>query len=99
MVIANCIFEDYVIYIGRVFNRFVEYNIVIKGSKCFIGYLSTIVLNQKVNAYSLFTHENRFIVLSKIAFPKNIWDLKHFLSIIGHFRYHYKDYASIIRSL
>lgn len=99
IIITNRTLEDHIIHIDCIFNRFVEYNITIKNSKCFINYPSTIVLNQRINIYNLSTIKNRFAALSKIAFPKNTQDLKHFLSITGYFRYYYKDYANVIEHL
>lgn len=99
MVIANRIFEDHVIYINCIFDWFVEYNIAIKGSKCFISYLLAIVLNQKVNVYGFSIIEDCFTILSKIAFPKNAQDLKRFLNITKHLEYYCKDYISVIKPL
>lgn len=72
MVITNRTLKNHVIYINYIFDQFVEYNIIIKGSKCFISYSSAIILDQRVDIYSLLITKDRFTILSKITFPKNM---------------------------
>lgn len=98
-VIINRILENHMIYISRVFDQFVEYNITIKDSKCFFGYLSAIILNQGVNIYGSLITENCFAILSKIILSKNAQDLKCFLGITEYLKHYCKDYANVIKSL
>lgn len=99
MIITNHTLKDYIIYINRIFDQFIKYNIIIKNSKYFINYLLAIILNQRVNVYSFSITKNRFAILSKIVFPKNAQNLKYFLDITGYFKHYYKDYANIIKPL
>ena len=66
IVIASYIFEDYIIYLKQAFTCLIEYNIAIKGKKCFISYSFAIILRRYINSFGL------LIIKEKLATIKNL---------------------------
>ena len=63
------------------FSRLIEYNIAIKSKKCFIGYLSAIILRCRVNSFSLLITKKKLAIIKKLLFLKIVKDLEIYLSI------------------
>jgi hypothetical protein len=63
------------------FSCLVEYNIAIKGKKCFIGYLFAIVLRCRVNSFKLLTIKEKLVIIKNLSFLYIIKDLKIYLDI------------------
>jgi len=53
------------------FSCLVEYNITIKGKKCFIGYPLAIVLRYRINSFSLLIIKEKLAIIKKLLFLKN----------------------------
>ena len=63
------------------FSCLVEYNIAIKGKKCFIGYLSAIVLRHYINSFSLSIIKEKLVTIKKLLFLRIVKDLEIYLGI------------------
>jgi hypothetical protein len=63
IVIASKTLPDHLHYIKLVLSRFVEYNIAIKGSKCFFGYPSATVLDYKVDSLGISIIQKRLVAI------------------------------------
>jgi len=50
------------------FSCLIEYNIAIKGKKCFISYLFAIVLRCYVNSFKLLTIEEKLAIIKNLLF-------------------------------
>jgi hypothetical protein len=63
------------------FSCLVEYNIAIKGKKCFISYLFIIVLRHYINSFKLLIIEEKLAAIKNLSFLYIIKDLEIYLSI------------------
>ena len=81
IIITSYIFENYITYLKQAFTCLVEYNIAIKGKKCFISYLSAIILRRRVNSFSLLIIKEKLAIIKKLSFLRIVKDLKIYLSI------------------
>ena len=68
IVIASCIFEDYITYLKQAFTCLIKYNIAIKGKKCFISYLLAIILGYQVNSFKLLTIKKKLAAIKNLSF-------------------------------
>jgi hypothetical protein len=50
------------------FSCLIEYNIVIKSKKCFIGYPLAIVLGRRVNSFGLLIIEEKLAAIKNLLF-------------------------------
>ena len=63
------------------FSCLVEYNITIKGKKCFIGYPLAIVFKHRIDSFSLLTIKEKLATIKKLLFLKIAKDLEIYLNI------------------
>ena len=63
------------------FSCLIEYNIAIKGKKCFISYPFIIVLGHYINSFKLLTIKEKLAIIKNLSFLQIIKDLKIYLSI------------------
>ena len=63
------------------FSYLVKYNIAIKGKKCFISYLSAIVLRRYINSFSLLIIKEKLAIIKKLLFLRIAKDLEIYLGI------------------
>jgi hypothetical protein len=63
------------------FSCLVEYNIAIKGKKCFISYPFAIVLRYYINSFKLLTIKEKLTTIKNLSFLYIIKDLEIYLGI------------------
>ena len=79
--IISRIFKEHMTYLRQTFSCLVEYNITIKRKKCFIGYLSVIVLRRRIDSFRLLTIEEKLAVIKNLLFLRTIKDLETYLGM------------------
>ena len=76
-------FKDYIEYLDKIFNLFDILGVILKKSKVYLGYLSIILLGQRVDNLGILYSENRIAAILNLEFPTILKDFKKYLSLIG----------------
>ena len=63
------------------FSCLIEYNIAIKGKKCFISYLFITILKRYINSFKLLIIKEKLAIIKNLSFLQTIKDLEIYLSI------------------
>ena len=77
-------FVKYINYLNQIFTKFVELRIILSSKKIFLNYLSIILLRQKIDAFELFTIEERITIVKIIKFSKTLKTLKIYLGLVNY---------------
>ena len=77
------IFEQYIEYLDTIFKLFDAFGITLKDVKTYLGYLSIILLEQRVNGFGISYAEKRITIIHELKFPENLQKLEKYIGIIG----------------
>lgn len=86
-------------HLNAIFRLFNRLRISLKGTKSFLGYPSTTLLDQKVDGFGLSTSGEKLLAISKIVFTRNLKDLETYLGLTGWLRNYVPYYAQISEPL
>ena len=99
IVIFSTSLEEHEDQLRQIFGILEDYNICLSPHKSFIGYPSVALLGQRVDALGLATAEEKLAAIRKLAFPRTLLQLKHYLGLTGYMRQYVPFYAAIVRPL
>ena len=91
--------QDHLTHLRKVFSLFKEKCITLKGSKSFLGYLSTTLLGQKINGFGLSMAIEKLAAITALEFPHILKDFKLYLELTRWLQNYIPYYAQISQPL
>ena len=91
--------DEHVQHLHSVFSTLESYNLCLSPEKSFLGYPSIALLGQRVDALGLATAEEKLAAITKLAFPRTLRQLEHYLGLTGYLRQYIPYFAAIVRPL
>ena len=70
--IFSKIFEQYIEHLDTIFELFNALGITLKDVKTYLGYLSIILLGQRVDNFGISYAEKRITAIRELEFPENL---------------------------
>ncbi len=92
IVFANT-WEDMIVNLRRVFQRFMEHGLRLKASKCKLFQKECKFLGHVISEHGISTDPDKTASVSNFSIPRNIKDVRAFLGLTGYYRKFIPDYA------
>ena len=83
IVIFSKIFKEYIEYLNTILGLFDRLNVTLKNIKTFLGYLSIILLKQRVDGFGILIFEKYIAVIRNLIFPQILKELEIYLGFTG----------------
>ena len=83
----------------KVFDQFITTKIYLSPKKFFLIYPTIHLLGQRINAFGLFTAENKLRAIAALKFLKTLIQLKTYFGITGYLRYYVKRFILKVNPL
>ena len=83
IVIFSKIFGQYIEYLDTIFELFDALGIIFKDVKIYLGYLSIILLGQRVDGFGISYAKKRITVIRELEFLENLQKLEKYIGITG----------------
>ena len=91
--------KEHLNHLSKIFALFESWNITLKASKTYFGYLSISLLGQKVNSFELATSVEKLKAITDLSFPKTLKDLETYFEMTGYLRDYVEHYAQKAEAL
>lgn len=92
-------FDDYLISLELTLQRFLEYNLKLKPSKCKFGYQELKILGNIIDTKGIRPTEEGLDSIKKFPSPKTIKELRSFLGLANYFRKFIPKFSNISKPL
>ena len=86
-------------HLTKMFSELNKRNILLAPQKSFMGYPSIKLLEQRVDGLGLAIAEDKFIIITKLDFPKTLSNLEYYLGLTGYLKQFIPIYLTVIKLL
>ena len=81
IIIFYTFLKNHIKHLNLIFQKLIEYNVILNSKKSFIDYSSIVLLRQLVNVFDMFTIEKKFAIIAKFVFFKIFKELKTYIDL------------------
>ena len=99
IVIFSTTLEEHLAHLRAVFTTLLEFDVCLSPRKSFLGYPSVQLLGQRVDALGMATDDDKLEAIAKLAFPKTLRQLEHYLGLTGYLREYIPHYGAVSKPL
>ena len=86
-------------HLRAVFDQLLIFNVCLSPKKSFLAYPSVQLLGQRVDALGLATDTDKLQAIAKLAFPRTLRHLDHYLGLTGYIRQYIPFYSGVAEPL
>ncbi len=91
--------ENHLHHLSLLFNRLLNYNVILNSKKVFLDYSFIMLLDQMIDALDLITAKEKLTIIVNLIFSYTLKKLKIYLDLIDHLRVYVFWYAQVSLSL
>ena len=99
IVIFSRTLEEHLEHLRALFQQLLDFNICLSPKKSFLAYPSVHLLGQRVDALGLATDEEKLVATARLAFPRTLQQLDHYLGLTGYLRNYVPFYSGVSQPL
>ena len=99
IVIFFATLDEHIRHLRAVFATLLEFDICLSSKKSFLGYPSIQLLGQRVDALGLVSAHDKLDAIARLAFPKILRQLDHYLGLTGYLREYIPYYGPVSKPL
>lgn len=86
-------------HLDQLLSAFMAKQMTIAGSKTYLGYPSVTLLGQRVDAFGMYTSDEKIAAIRNLSFPKTLADLELYIGLTGWLRQYVAYYSQLIEPL
>ena len=99
VIVFSCMEEEHLEHLLVVFERFQEFNLKLKPSKCLFFQLEIVYLAHRVSQRGILPSQENVWAVQEFPMPKTYMQVHAFCGLVGHYRRFIKGFANIARPL